>query len=53
MVPVIPVQALTLPDISHRLQQMMANNRVNLEKAGMWEILLWIQEVNKIVKGTR
>lgn len=50
MVPVIPVQALTLPDISHRLQQMMAKNRANLEQAGIWEFLLWIREVNKIVK---
>lgn len=50
MVRIILVQTLPLPDISHRLQQMMAKNRVNLEQVGMWEFLLWIREVNKIVK---
>ena len=45
----IPVQALPLPDVPRKLQQVMAVNRRNLESAGMWEFLLWIRDVDKVV----
>lgn len=47
---VILVQALPFLDFPHRLQQTMAKNRVNLEKVEVWKFLLWIREVNKIIK---
>ena len=44
----IPVQALLLPDVPRKLQQVIAVNRRNLESAGMWEFLVWIRDVNKV-----
>jgi hypothetical protein len=49
MAPPTPVQALALPDIPKKLQQQMAVNRRNLESAGMWEFLLWVRDVDKVV----
>ena len=49
MAPPTPVQALALPDIPRKLQQLMAINRKNLESAGMWEFLLWVRDVEKVV----
>ena len=49
MAPVTPVEALPLPDIPYRLQQLMARNRSNLEKAKIWNFLLWIRDVKKVV----
>ena len=45
----IPVQALLLPDVPRKLQQVIMVNRMNLESAGMWEFLVWIRDVNKVV----
>ena len=50
MAPTAPVQSLTLAEIPRRLQQIMAKNRVNLEKAGIWEFLLWVRDVEKVVQ---
>lgn len=50
MVLVIHVQALSLPNSSHRLQQTMAKIKVNLEKTEVSEFLLWIWEVKKTIK---
>ena len=44
-----PVKAAALPDIPQRLQQLMSKNRANLEKANMWEYLLWVRDVEKVV----
>lgn len=49
MAPPTPVHALALPDIPRKLQQLMAVNRKRLESAGMWEFLLWVRDVEKVV----
>ena len=47
---IVPVQSLALAEIPRRLQQIMAKNRANLEKAGIWEFLLWVRDVEKVVQ---
>lgn len=49
MAATVPVQALALVNIPRRLQQVMAKNRGNLEKAGIWEFVLWVRDVEKVV----
>lgn len=46
---VVPVQMLALADIPMRLQQMMVKNRDNSEKTGIWEFLLWVRDVERVV----
>ena len=48
MAPFVPVRSLALLEIPRRLQQIMANNRANLEDAGIWEFLLWVRDVDKV-----
>lgn len=43
------MKALALLDIPHKLQQLMRKNRSNLEKANIWEFLLWVRDVEKMV----
>lgn len=50
MAPIIPVQALPLPVITRWLQQLMAKNKSKLEKAGIWEFLLRVHNVDKVVQ---
>lgn len=47
MAPPTPVKAAMLPDIPHRLQRDFAQNKANLEKANIWEYLLWVKDVEK------
>ena len=49
MAPMVPVQSLALAEIPMRLQQVMAKNRINLEKAWIWEFLLWVRDVERVV----
>lgn len=49
MAPSILVRALPLLEIPRRLQQIMAKNKANLDKACIWDFLLWIKDVNKEV----
>ena len=53
MEPTTPVQAFALADISKRLQQVMSRNRSNLEKAGIWEFLLWVRDVERVVNDKK
>lgn len=46
----VPVKALAMAEIPPRLYQEMANNQSNLEKAGIWEFVLWARDVEKVVK---
>lgn len=49
MAPLTPVRALALPVVPERLQQHMRLNRSSLEKAGLWEFLLWARDDEKKV----
>lgn len=49
MTPIIPIEAL-LPNIPCKFQQMMANNRANMEKIGVWDFLLWVCDVDKAIQ---
>src|SRR5665213_1523084 len=47
---IVPIHALPLPELHYRFQQMLVKNRTNLEKSGIWNFLLWIREVIRVVR---
>ena len=49
MAPITQVKALPLPSVPGVLQHSMRLNRVKLEKAGLWEFLLWARDPEKTV----
>lgn len=50
MMSIVPIHALPLPKLHYRFQQMLVKNRTNLEKSGIWNFLLWIREVKRVVR---